>query len=100
MRRPASTELGGPEIRGGLLVPHLAGRHGYVSEAVRALVSVAENHLAAMRIELITDAENQRSRTVAERCGFSLEGQLNNERRSPDGSLRNICIYARTARPT
>ncbi len=76
------------------------GGHGYVSEAVRALVSVAENDLAAMRIELITDVENQRSRTVAERCGFSLEGQLNNECRSPDGSLRNICIYARTARPT
>ncbi len=64
-------------------------------------MSVAENDLAAMRIELITDAENQRSRTVAERCGFSLEGLLNNECCSPDSSLRNICIYPRTAaRPT
>jgi len=34
---------------------------------------------------------------VAERCGFELEGVLRHERRAPDGSLRNTCIYARLA---
>ena len=72
---------------------------GYISEAVRTLACCAEEELGALRIELITDAENQRSRTVAERCGFTLEGLLRNDRRAPDGSLRDICIYARTAQP-
>lgn len=70
---------------------------GYVTEAVGALVKMAEQALEAVRIELVTDAENLRSRAVADRCGFHLEGLLRSERRAPDGSLRNTCIYARTA---
>ena len=72
---------------------------GYISEAVRALACRAEEELGALRIELITDAENQRSRALAERCGFTLEGLLHNDRRASDGSLRNTCIYARASRP-
>lgn len=70
---------------------------GFVSEAVGALVEYALRHIRAVRIELVTDAENQRSRRVAERCGFALEGTLRHERRAPDGSLRTTCIYARVA---
>lgn len=71
-----------------------AGR-GYITEAVGALVRMAEQGLEAARIELITDAENVRSRAVADRCGFKLEGLLRSERRAPDGALRDTCIYAR-----
>lgn len=70
---------------------------GYVTEAVRALSAYAFAHLKAVRIELITDEENQASRRVAERAGFTLEGVLRHERRAPDGSLRNTCVYARLA---
>jgi RimJ/RimL family protein N-acetyltransferase len=68
---------------------------GFVTEAVSALVAYAFEHLAAVRIEILTDEQNAASRRVAERCGFVLEGTLRHERRAPDGSLRNLCIYAR-----
>jgi len=68
---------------------------GYIAEAVAALVDYAFVHLDAVRVELVTDAENAASRRVAERGGFTLEGTLRQERRAPDGSLRDTCIYAR-----
>ena len=69
--------------------------NGFVSEAVVALTQFAFSHLGAVRVELITDEENDASRRLAERCEFQLEGILRNERRAPDGTLRNTCIYAR-----
>ncbi len=69
--------------------------HGFVTEAVGALVSYAFEHLHAARVELITDEQNAPSRRVAQRCHFVLEGTLQHERRAPDHSLRNTCIYAR-----
>ncbi len=69
--------------------------NGFISEAVSALADYAFAHLHAVRIEIITDEENRASRRVAERCGFALEGVLCNERRAPDGTLRNTCVYAR-----
>jgi len=72
-----------------------AARNGFVTEAVNALVAYAFRHIRAVRVELITDEENVASRRVAERAGFVLEGVLRHERRAPDGSLRNTCVYAR-----
>ena len=69
--------------------------NGYISEAVMAIVDFAFEHIRAARVELITDEENTPSRRVAERCLFQLEGILRHERRAPDGTLRNTCIYAR-----
>jgi RimJ/RimL family protein N-acetyltransferase len=69
--------------------------HGFVTEAVEALVDYAFIHIQAVRVELITDEDNHASRRVAERCRFGLEGTLRSERRATDGSLRNTCIYAR-----
>lgn len=68
---------------------------GYASEAVEALVAWAFGELGAQRVELVTDESNTGSRAVAERCGFRLEGVLHHTMRSPDGRLRNSCIYAR-----
>ncbi len=72
-------------------------RRGFMSEAVNALVAMAFEQLRAARVELVVDEENVASRRVAERCGFALEGVLRNERRAPNGDLRNTCIYARIA---
>jgi len=72
-----------------------SGRKGLITEAVMALTDYAVSHIGAVRVEIITDEENLPSRRVAERCQFTLEGILRNERRAPDGSLRNACIYAR-----
>jgi RimJ/RimL family protein N-acetyltransferase len=72
-------------------------RNGFIGEAVAALTDYAFASLRAVRVEIVTDEENDRSRRVAERCRFVLEGVLRNERRAPDGTLRNTCIYARIA---
>lgn len=71
-------------------------RQGLVSEAVQAVSEYAFTYLRAVRVEAIMDEDNAPSRRVAERCGFVLEGVLRNERRAPDGTLRNTCVYART----
>lgn len=71
-------------------------RQGFVTEGVEALCDLALRGLGAVRLEAIVDEENTASRDVAQRCGFVLEGVLRNERRAPDGSLRNTCVYART----
>lgn len=68
---------------------------GFVTEGVEAIAGLAFRQLGAVRLEAITDEENLASRRVAERCGFELEGVLRHERRAPDGSLRNTCVYAR-----
>lgn len=85
-----------PKLEVGYWRRSSASGHGLISEAVAALVHYAFAQAHAVRVELITDSKNTKSRRVAERCGFVLEGTLRNERRAPDGSLRNTCLYART----
>ena len=84
-----------PKTEVGYWIRTSAAGNGYVTEAVDALVGMAFAQLHAQRIELVTDEENVSSRNVAERCHFKLEGILRNERRGPDGRLRNTCVYAR-----
>jgi RimJ/RimL family protein N-acetyltransferase len=71
-----------------------AGR-GYATEAVSALTAWALEGLGATRVALVTDERNAGSRAVAERCGFRLEGILRHAARSPDGRLRDTCLYAK-----
>ena len=75
-------------------------RNGYISEAVTRLTGFAFETLKMARVELIADEENLASRRVAERCGYTLEGILRHERRAPDDTLRNSCVYARLAAKT
>jgi RimJ/RimL family protein N-acetyltransferase len=70
---------------------------GLVTEAVQALCGEALGHLGARRLDIVTDERNAASRRVAERCGFTLDGVLRNERRGPDGVLVDTCIYSRLA---
>ena len=69
---------------------------GYITEAVRALESHAFNHLKAQRVEIRAAASNNKSRAVAERAGYQLEGKLYNARRLPSGELDDTVIYAKT----
>jgi RimJ/RimL family protein N-acetyltransferase len=71
----------------------LAGR-GYVTEAVRALTEFALGQLKAARVEIRTDDRNERSRRVAERCGYQLEATLRSDCRDVMGELRNTLVYA------
>jgi ribosomal-protein-serine acetyltransferase len=49
---------------------------GITSRAARALVTSAFDEIGLTKMDLRTSIENQRSRAVAERLGFALEGLL------------------------
>ncbi len=71
---------------------------GYITEAAERVCAFAFEELGVCRVEIRCDAENVRSRNVAERLGFELEGILKNECRSADGSrLRDTAVYAKTS---
>ncbi|WP_343627122.1 GNAT family protein [Roseateles puraquae] len=78
--------------------PEAAGQ-GHVSEAVRLLTVLAFGPLDARRVEIRCDTRNTRSRAVAERCGFALEGVLRCDSLGVDGRPRDTCVYAQVARP-
>jgi ribosomal-protein-serine acetyltransferase len=69
---------------------------GYMTEAVNALTQLAFDLLKCERIEIRTDERNQKSRQVAERTGFSLEGILRHDCRDVLGELRNTAIFSLT----
>ncbi len=68
---------------------------GFVTEAVHALNRVAFDRLGARRVEVRMDANNESSRRVAERAGFTFEGVLRNDSLTPRGEVRDTRIYSR-----
>ena len=93
--RSASHRLAGAALRDRLLVPQQPRRTGFVSEAVAALTQLGFDALRARRIELRMDDGNQRSRRVAERAVFTLEGVLRRQSLTPQGELRDTRVYAK-----
>lgn len=71
---------------------------GYVTEAVSEVTRSAINRIGARRVEIRCDPRNEKSRAVAERCGYQLEGRLRDEQIAPDGSLRDTLIFSLLAR--
>jgi RimJ/RimL family protein N-acetyltransferase len=59
---------------------------GYVTEAVNAVVKVLFEQLNAHRLRIETDDTNTRSIGVAERCGFTQEGHIRENKRNSDGT--------------
>ena len=70
---------------------------GYMNEAVRAVERLCFDLFEAQWIEIRCDARNARSRRVAERAGYMLEGILRRRERAPAGELRDSCVYAKLA---
>lgn len=68
---------------------------GYATEAVQAIARFAVEQLSARRITILADARNHRSRRVAEKCGFVLEGIHRAANRNHLGELCDSCVYAR-----
>ena len=66
-----------------------------MTETVRALARTAFDRLGARRVEIRTDAANERSWRVAERAGFTLEGVLRKDSVTPQGEPRDTRVYAR-----
>jgi RimJ/RimL family protein N-acetyltransferase len=77
--------------------------NGYITEAVKAITSIAFDALGARRVEIRCDPRNRKSARVAERAGFTLEATLHNNERGTDGTLRDTLVFAMTPdhrRPT
>jgi RimJ/RimL family protein N-acetyltransferase len=68
---------------------------GLVTEAVCTLARFAFDVLRARRVELRMASTNTKSRAVAERCGFTLEGTLRQDSIGVDGQPRDTLVYAR-----
>jgi RimJ/RimL family protein N-acetyltransferase len=68
--------------------------HGYMTESVGVLLAMLRYRLNVRRVQICTDAENLRSRRVAELAGFQLEGILRNHCIATGGKLRNSCIFS------
>jgi RimJ/RimL family protein N-acetyltransferase len=69
--------------------------HGWITEAVRTLARFAFDQLGARRVEIRMSSDNVKSRAVAERCGFTLEGVLRQDSLDVHGLPRDTAVYAR-----
>jgi RimJ/RimL family protein N-acetyltransferase len=69
-------------------------RQGFAAEAASELARYAFEELGANRIDALPDETNHPSRAVCESAGMKLEGIMRSERITPNGVLRNTCIYA------
>jgi len=70
---------------------------GYITEAAGGLIQMLKGIMRPNRIEIRCDVQNLKSRRVAERLGFELEGILRADTREKDGKLRDTCVYALVA---
>lgn len=69
---------------------------GYMTEAVKGISDFAFRELDANRVEIRCDVQNVKSRAIAERIGFELEGILRKDSLDAYGQeLRDTCIYAK-----
>lgn len=66
---------------------------GLVTEAVHASIEFLKENVKATRIEIRSKAGNIRSWAVAERCGFTKEGQLRERAVTNDGIKDDLVIY-------
>lgn len=69
---------------------------GYITEAVRGITAFAFDTLGARRVEIQCDTGNKPSARVAERAGFSLEGELRSSEMSTGGEVRDALIFSMT----
>ena len=69
---------------------------GFVTEAVRGISAFAFDTLGAGRVEIRCDTRNRPSARVAERAGFTLEGELRNNEVDTGSGRRNSLISSMT----
>lgn len=77
---------------GYMLAEDAQGR-GIVSRCVRATTDRLIRDLGMQRVEIRAEPENRRSRAVAERCGFTVEGTLRQVAWLHDHFV-DMCVYA------
>ena len=71
---------------------------GYISEAVRRVLSMLFNEIGAHRVKSDCHENNVRSIRLLERCGFRREGHLIENRRNPDGTFHGDYLFGLLSR--
>jgi RimJ/RimL family protein N-acetyltransferase len=71
-----------------------AQRRGYVREAVMVTTQLLFESYAANRVVIRCDTDNERSRRVAEACGFVCEGRHRRDGLTSAGTLRDTLVFA------
>lgn len=85
-----------PKFEIGYWVDSRHSGKGFITEAVEGLTQFAFDQLGANRVCIRCDPRNLKSKAVAERAGFELEGILKNDEWSIDGTeLTDTWIYAK-----
>jgi RimJ/RimL family protein N-acetyltransferase len=69
--------------------------HGFITEAVKAITSLAIDTLGAGRVEIRCDPRNHKSASVAKRAGFRLEATLRNNELGTDGTPKDTLVFSR-----
>jgi RimJ/RimL family protein N-acetyltransferase len=69
-------------------------RQGHMQEALSALMRYARVALHARRLSCRTEDSNIACRRLCTVVGMELEGVLRHDRVAPDGTPRNMCVYA------
>ena len=82
-----------PEFEVGYFVDVDHQGKGFVTEAVKAALRFIFGYLKAQRVCLHTRDTNLPSQRVAERCGFTLEGHIRENKRDTDGTVSGDLYY-------
>lgn len=89
-------DWGIPKLEIGYWIDSRSSGRGYMTEAVHELARLALEDFGCRRAEIRCESENMKSRAVAEKSGFVLEGILRNDELSVDGHrVTDTCIYAK-----
>ncbi|VAW30324.1 Acetyltransferase, GNAT family [hydrothermal vent metagenome] len=88
-----------PSFEIGYWVHPKYGGKGYITEAVNGICQFAFSQMAAQRLLIRCDVENERSTAVAKRCGFTFEGTHQHDARHHlTNELRNTHYFAKLAK--
>jgi len=88
---PTNWEL--PEFTIGFVADVNYEGEGYISEAVNCVLGMLFSDMRAHRVRSDCNENNIRSWRLLERCGFSREGHLRENRRNTDGSFHGDFLY-------
>ena len=82
-----------PEYSIGYIADAFHEGKGYITEAMRAVLKVLFEDMGAHRIKSDCHENNQRSWRLLERCGFTREGHLRENKKNQDGSFHGDLLY-------
>ncbi len=88
---PTNREL--PEFAIGYVADTKYEGKGYITEAIKAVLAVLFEDLGAHRVKADCNENNMRSWRLLERCGFTREGHLRENKKNADGSFHGDYLY-------